>query len=159
MSNIWVKNGITDGEPANFSVSVLQVVDKGPHDGDLVFVVEVGTRRLDKDGKKISSIVTRGTGTTVNEVIEKAIASLCDRIDWGNTQIDTHPPNVSSVYPPNNSIAPLNAAIQIRLSEQLPSLGINKDTIKMKINGIDVNPEIIGNPYDYIIQFRPVVTD
>lgn len=156
MANIWVQPGGNAGTPANFSISIVDIADKSAQQ---VFVVEVGTRRTDRNGNNIPPIVTRGSATDLNKAIENAISSLCEVIDWGVDLPDSLPPMVVSYSPQEGQTVPLQSAIAIRLAEALPSRGINMDSIRLRINGIQVQPIITGTLYDLTVSFRPFVKE
>ena len=158
MSVIFVRNSLNESIMIPFSVSMRQITDSSSRTGDPIWILEVGTTVFGKDGKFIpNEIVNLTDGDNINELLEKAVSNISSKINWGIIKKDTTSPVVTSCSIIDNSEVDINNDINIILEDKLPSSGINKNSIKLKVNGVEVTPEIIGSPYKYKVKYKPPI--
>jgi len=94
----------------------------------------------------------------IDAEIKKAASVIASKVDWEPLVNDPESPYVDSVYP-SEYLMDIDDNIFFTLKEDLPSAGIDIDSIGMTINGVDVSSELIitGDPYLYDVMWAPSV--
>jgi hypothetical protein len=95
--------------------------------------------------------------SNLNEEIRAATNRISSQIDWGESVDDVRPPFVSGYRPQNNSIVSILSDVYMCLEDVYPSAGIDPNSIRLTINGMDVTDELElnGTPFEYNITWRP----
>ena len=122
-------------------VSIVPLNEKG--DNKYVFKIHTGAR--DVDGEGINDIFIYDT--SINgflAALPNAISSICGKIHWGTVYSDRTLPSVD-YYTPSGSDVSLYTSVLIKIVDAFPSSGIDRDSIKMTVNGFDVTNDIIVN--------------
>ena len=99
---------------------------------------------------------------TVDSTIVKGINTLSERIDWSqgglfDFESDTSPPIVTETIPsPGEENVSIHQWIKVTLEDMLPASGIDMDSIKLYVDGVEVVPtDVIGNPFKLEIYYKP----
>lgn len=156
MAYFLVRNSLSPNKVAKFGVTFTQVTPKN-NEGDPVWAIEVTTSALDSFGKNIRpTFVTNITDKNLRNEIEKAISFLASKIDWTPLVEDQRGPILDYLAPSEFEIK-IDDNIELGLYEILPSAGIDKDSIKLVLNGLDVSSEleITGDPFRYKVKWSP----
>lgn len=135
--------------------------------GELFWKAIIHTSGVDSAGESLGPywVDTYGSEQTFNELISNKITDICDLIDWTKSSIseddfqqqtDANPPVVYWQYPaPGQVDVPIDSIISIRLRDLLPAKGIDISTLVLEVDGFVVNPDISGNKFDYVLEYKP----
>lgn len=162
MAEIFVQNILNPKKTIKFNLNLRKYVLKDS-DGDLMWVLEVGTTELDLNGNIIlPKFVNKIQETDIEKEVQKAIASMCEFVDWGLLEIDRFAPDLTSFSPSGNSV-PINSIVEFTVEEQTPASGIDLSNMKVILNNgevdFDITSEIIvdGDPYKYNFKWIPEI--
>jgi len=142
MPSIRVTNPNAGFKAAIIYIDLVSIVPTNER-GDNKYVFKIHTRSNDVDGNIIDPLFV--FKTSVNgflEALPKAVASLCDKINWGVTYSDNDSPYVK-YYAPSGDDVSLFSSVIVDLEDIFPSSGIDVSSIKMKVNGFDVSSDLI----------------
>lgn len=141
MAEFIVRNSLNPYKAVKFGVTTRQVVPKEGK-GKPVWVIEVVTGETTVSGVVIPpEYINLRTLDNLDEEIQNAVAIISDKIDWSQLIEDYTSPFVLSSYP-ENDVVNIESSIEVVLKDTLPSSGIDKDSIKMTVNGFDVTSEL-----------------
>lgn len=158
MAEFFIRNSLNPYKTVKLGVTFRQMALKD-NDGELFWLVEVDTNEPDVDGNEITPEYVHLTSLdNLDQEIQKAASVIAGKIDWAPLVDDTRPPYVTSVSP-SEYLVDIDESVLATIKESLPSAGIDSDSIKMTVNGIDVSSDIIitGDPYEYSIKWDPPV--
>jgi hypothetical protein len=158
MAEFFVRNSLNPYKTVKLGVTFRQMVLKGTG-GELIWLVEVKTDEPDVDGNAITPEYVHLTSlNNLDQEIQKVASVIAGKIDWAPLVDDTRPPYVISVNP-SEYLVDIDEDVIATIKESLPSAGIDYDSIKITINGIDESSQltIIGDPYEYTIKWSPPV--
>ena len=157
MADVLVRNSLNPSKVVKVSVTFRQQILKD-NDGEPVWLIEAATPELDSTtGERIpSEYIHVRSLDNLDAEIEKAVSTIASKIDWSPRIPDAEAPYIDSVSP-TNYLVDIDSDIFFTLKEDLPSAGIDIDSIKMTINGIDVSSDLLikGDPYEYRISWSP----
>jgi len=193
MADVLVRHGRNPDKVVKFSVNIRQVHDVSydptevpledyPRvEGDVIWILEVGTWENDINGDHIpDQKIKLATLSNIDALIHKTIREMCVYVDWGTLRPDTEDPYVYWYLPNDGTLdletpatvsgADLSTDIYFKLTEHLPSIGIDMSTIEMEITVSGTDPtkvwntedisseiEITGTPYDLQVYWSPPV--
>lgn len=114
-------------------------------------------QRISYNGGKIAPVYLNAANLdTIDALVEEAVTTIASQIDWSTVLEDASPPfvsytNIMSYY------MSIDSSVDIVIKEMTPSSGIDKSSIKMEVNGIDVTDQLFidGNPYQYSVNWYP----
>lgn len=173
MANFYVTNSKFPANPQLFTITLNKIVPLEPEDnpnvspqysaGESFWKVFIYTSGKDNVGEDLPPVVADvvGSSETVDEFIERAVADFCAQIDWSqqgqfNPETDKNAPTLVEQFPaPNQIDVPISSPVVLRVKDLLPGIGINPNTVSMKIDGFDVSPDVTGNKFDYTFSFSP----
>jgi len=173
MANHYVTNSRYPSNPQLFTINLHKVAGFPAEDNpnfqpsfgiaERYWKLFIYTSGLDSEGVSVGPIVADITGTAenVNEFVENAVADLCARIDWSQQgeippDIDRNAPLITEQYPTvGQTNVNISSPVVIRVHDPLPGVGINPATVSLKIDGHVVNPDVVGNKFDYTFSFSP----
>jgi len=158
MAGFLIRNSLNPNKVVRLAITFRQQIFKG-EDGEPMWIVEVATSEEDVNGDNILSEYIHTTSlNNIDKEIQKAASVIASKIDWEPLVDDTEAPYVYSVFP-EEYLMDIDDNIKFTLKENLPSAGINDETIKMTINGIDVSDElsVAGDPYEYDVEWKPPI--
>lgn len=160
MAELFVRNSLNSKKVVKINTSLQQYVPKG-EEGELVWVLEVGTTHLDKNGKKIPpQIIHNVKFENVDKEINKAISNICKLIDWDVLEEDKYPPYISYYYPTGDNV-PITSKVVFNIADKFPTSGIDLSDMKVIFNNGEVDFDITsectikGDPYDYTVEWIP----
>ena len=158
MAWFTVRNSLNLNKAIICGITYKQVVDKNSYDGELIWIIEVAT---DEPHATTSGTIPPYVIHLVDDIdldyeIEKAVAAISAQVDWTPLADDIHPPEVEW-FEPANYLAEIWEDVRISLIDRHPSLGIDKSSIRLFVNDIEVTDEIKieGDDYNYIINWTP----
>jgi len=176
MSTVLVTNNKYPDNPVAFVVDFMQVVKKKgepntdfylSNRGEHYWEAVIYTDGVDSEGNFlgpywIDELTTEGT---LNEAINNKIKEVSKLIDWSMSpssgrefeeSLDVYGPIVYYQYPLDGQIdVPINSNIVIRLKDLPPAVGIDISTLVFKVDGFNIVPDIYGDPFDYVLSYRP----
>lgn len=176
MATFYVTHHLQPDNPHLFVVDVQQIVKmKGETNtsywqnvrGEPYWEVIIYTSGLDSSGEGLGPywIDVLGSEQSVNEVINNKVEDICRDIDWSKSHFidedlqekaDRYSPVIHWQYPsPGQVDVPIDSRIIVRLRDVLPAKGIDISTLSFKVGGFTINPDVSGNPYDYVVSYRP----
>ena len=159
MAEVYVRNSLNPYKVVKVGISFIQTISKNRYDGELIWVLEVGTPELDFYGNKIPPTYINNLNLrNIDKEIENAVRFISSKVDWGFLEYDNKPPFVDSLAPVLYKVD-MSASVDLVLKETLPSSGIDKDSINIEVNGFDVSDElsIYGNPFEYRVIWHPKI--
>lgn len=141
------------------TVTIRDMDLKYSQDGEVVYVIEFKCGAIDKNGDRIQHVVLEKVSEAdIKNEIKKGLSIIGSQINWPNPQDDESPPNIVEVYPyDQDTNISINSHVRATLRDFFPTTGINPDTIKLRVNGIDVTDElqIVGEDTEYRIRWVP----
>ena len=156
MAEFFIRNNLNPGKAVKCTISFRQLINKG-EEGEPVWVLELGTKEPHKDGGSILPVYEHfTTAKNLDGVVSDAVTKISEQIDWSPLVADKRPPFVK-YHVPDGNIADMLSDVNVGITDLVPSAGIDIDSITMTVNGFDVTNEleIIGDPFDYSITWRP----
>lgn len=156
MANFLVRNSLNPNKVISCGITYRQLVPKN-NEGDLVWVIEIATDAPDINGNSIRPEFLHLTSLDdMDDEIQGAVGRISDQVDWGITVEDSEAPYVYSISPGGYDVA-LSSSVKIVVKDNLPSAGIDVDSIVMTVNDFDVTNELemAGDPYEYTIKWSP----
>ncbi len=157
MADFIVRNSLNPYKAVKFSITLQQQVLKDGKGGP-IWVAEINTLEPSISGTQFKSkYLHLRTLTNLDDEIEKITSELCDQIDWTPLLEDNREPYVDSYIPFCGSEVDIDSSVELVLKESMPSVGIDKNSISVVLDGIDITNEvdISGNPYEYILKWKP----
>lgn len=128
-------------------------------DGELVFVITFETGALDKNGQRIQTVIIENVErNSIKREIQRGITLIGDQIDWKNLEDDTNAPKIDYISPePNSTDVSIDSHVVLKIRDSFPTSGIDPDSIKLKINGIDITDQLrlSGGDSEYFIRWIP----
>lgn len=156
MADFFVRNGLNPYKIVRCTITFRQIINKG-EEGEPVWLIEIGTVEPHKDGGPIHPVFIHYTSAeSLDLAIQEATETISKQVDWGVFKEDVTSPEVTYSYP-NKAVVPINSKVNVTIKDTLPAAGVNPDSIKITVNGIDVTKEIklIGDPYEYNLTWQP----
>lgn len=159
MARFFVRNSLNPNKVVRFDLTFEQIVLKGS-EGDPCWVVEVNTTEPSISGTVITpEFIHLRTLDNLDEEIEGVVNNICVQIDWSPTLDDTEGPFISSYSPTETEDVDIDSSVTVRITETLPSAGIDESSISVTLDGFDItldkNYTIEGGPYEYEIRWSP----
>ena len=160
MAELFVRNSLSSAKAVKFNVSYNEYTLLND-EGRTRWVIVVGTLCPDKDGNSITpTFIHNVSEDTVEDEINKAIASMCKFIDWGKLDDDKYPPYINDYGPKGDNVS-IRSKVILDIKDDLPSSGIDLSEAKVIFNNGEVDfditseCEIKGDPYNYILEWTP----
>ena len=160
MAHLLVRNSLNPDVVVKFNVTIKQFTIT-TSDGDPKWLLEIGTGHLDKDGYNLRpTYINLTTLKNLDKEIEKALADMCEWIDWGVLVDDISAPFISERSPVGKSVS-IFSIIKAKIKDVLPSSGIDISEMKvyldtgMKEFDITDDLHITGDPYEYTLKWAP----
>lgn len=159
MAEFLVRNSLNPHKVVKLGVTFRQLVDVNRNDGDPIWVVEVATDEPHKDGGGIRpTFINLISLEHFDDEMDKAVAEISEQIDWTPLDADQRAPYADSIRPSDYTVE-IRDFVEVVLKDNLPSAGIDINSIEMTINGFDVTTEleITGDPYEYTVKWDPSI--
>ena len=160
MAQLFVRHSLNSQKTVKFNIALRQFIDVDS-EGELLWVVELGTTHLDSNGESIPPVyINKVSEDHLEDEVSKAIAQMCALIDWGPLTSDFRPPVLYDFTPTGDSV-PMTAYVEFFVKDILPAAGIDYEGMKVILNNGDVDfditseVEITGDPYDYRFRWFP----
>lgn len=133
-----------NGKRVPVSVSIEHVDVRKTNDGELIYLVTVSTGARDINGVRINTVyINDVTDRTFKSELSKALSTIASQIDWGALEDDTYPPLIVDMSPiRDEENVHIDRNVTVTLKDPFPASFIDISTLKFKVNGIDVTPEI-----------------
>lgn len=157
MARFFVRNSLNPSKVVRFDLTFEQIVIKGM-EGEPFWVVEVDTTEPSVSGTVITpEYIHLRTLDNLDEEIEGVVNNICAQIDWSPALDDTEGPFVSDHFPTGTEDVDIDSRVVIKISEALPSAGIDISSISATLDGFDITTELIidGDPYEYEVAWKP----
>lgn len=157
MAEFFIRNNLNPNKAVKCTISFRQLVNKG-EEGELVWVLELGTMEQHKDGGSISPVYEHfTTADDLDGVVSEGVAKISEQIDWSPLIKDTRAPFIEYKIPDNDSVVNISSVVNFGIKDLSPSAGIDIDSITMTVNGFDVTDElaITGDQFNYSVTWRP----
>ena len=162
MSEIIVKHTLNPRKAVKFNLNLRKYALK-EEEGESVWLLEIGTTSLDAQGNKIvPKFIHKVQDAFLEEVINKAVASMCQLIDWSEFDVDRYPPSIKK-FTPEGADVPITSRVEFSISEKNPASGIDLSDMKVILNNgavdFDITSEVIikGDPYEYNFYWTPQI--
>lgn len=162
MSEIIVKHTLNPRKAVKFNLNLRKYALKEV-EGESVWLLEIGTTSLDAQGNKIvPKFIHKVTDAYLEHAINKAIADMCQLIDWEDFDVDRYPPSIVK-FTPEGSNVPITSRIDFTIKEKNPSSGIDLSSMVVLLNNgtvdFDITSEVIikGDPYEYNFYWTPQI--
>ena len=154
MANFYVTNSLYPSNPQLFTITIKQIVKKTgepntefnrDNRGELYWEVCIATSGVTAAGAPVpwKWVDIKGSEETVHALISNKINEMCSDIDWtqqGEYTIeqDNRAPYITEQYPsPGQTDVPLGSSIHFVIKDFLPSVGIDINTLYLKVKGIE----------------------
>jgi hypothetical protein len=171
MATFYAYNNLYPDNPQLFVIDVKQVVNNKSN-GEHLWRIALYTSGRNSVGTYLGPywLNVVSTEASLTELVNNKVEQICSLIDWSKSPIDDitffiaqedrYSPTIAWQYPVSSQIdVPIDSKISIRIMDILPSKGIDISTLTMKVDGMEVIPEVYGNPFDYTITYKPTVGD
>lgn len=161
MAELFVRHTLNSGKVAKFNLNLATYVLHGEEEQRQQWVLEIGTSAVDINGEEIKPVYIHNiTEENLEREVEKAVASMCNKIDWSEFSIDKEAPYITYFYPKDIEVIP-KTIVEFNIKEYMPSSGIDLSNMHIILNNgtidFDITSDILisGDPYDYTIQWIP----
>ena len=139
---------------------VLEQVDlQETMDGEVIWVLRMETNINGIGGQPIDPVyINDVTEETLSDEIRRAISIIAPQIDWGVLGADSHSPYIIEVSPEDQQEdVSIHANVKMHIRDAFPTVGIDPSTIKLRVNNIDVTPDlrVTGIDNEYKITWVP----
>ena len=174
MADFLVRHGRNPDKVVRFSMTLTQVHDtqytppeelltEYPRvEGDVVWILEIGTYELDINGDEIPTTKIHLTSlSNLDEEIKEAVEDICQIIDWSPLAADAqapyvyqHIPNDGSEVVGNESVVedvPITQDIYFKIRDSLPATGIDISSINVQFSVWALDPDGIYRWHDFDI--------
>ena len=176
MATVYLTNHLYPDNPQLIVIDVQKIVKltgeantsfHRNRSGEQFWEIVIYTSGVDSSGSALGPywVDVIGTEETLNELISSKISEIGQDIDWSLSskiddvfleQEDRYGPIVYWTYPSDGQVdVPIGSSIVVRLRDLLPAKGIDISTLVFKVNGFELNPEVSGNKYDYVLTYKP----
>ena len=172
MAHFYVTNSLYPENPQLFTITIKEIVKLSGEPGTIFskgniaeefWELCISTSGLTNSGTPISPewIDVKGNKSSIDELISSKVSDICSRIDWSqrgqfSLQQDRYSPIIIDQFPiPGQMGVPIDSVIKFILKEHLPGTGVDFDSIKLKIKGVEVKPLVVGTPFNCEITFKP----
>jgi hypothetical protein len=143
MAEVLVQNMRNPSQTVSIMVTIKRMIIPEEGSGGALWVLEASTNEVNADGDYIAPAKKWLTDkTTLTEDINALIDSICEQIPWEYIE-DTEPPKVVTHWPlaGSQAVSP-ETAITINLEEEIPSSGIDLNSIRVKVKGFDLTDQV-----------------
>jgi hypothetical protein len=124
----------------------LRLIETAPDSGEYVGRVRIASTSSNPWARRILA-----HGNHVITVSAKRDGAISQRLKVEDTQ----PPFISQRYPkPDEQQAPINTTIRLNIKD--PGMGVDKNSLVLKLNQQPVQFEISGEKHDYQLTYRPL---
>ena len=133
-----------NGKQVPVTVVIEQVVLKENKDGEDIYLLALHTGARSLSGLQVEPVyINEVTKATLLEELSNGLTRVAEQIDWGSLEDDTHPPIISNISPRNNTEdVSIDSNVYIDIKDPFPASFIDKDTIQLLVNGIDVTSKV-----------------
>jgi len=182
MATFYVENKLNPGYSVKFYTSVRQVhakdVDPPEHlfeqyprlEGDLIWVVEVGTFGKDVDGNDISpEFIYLVSLDNIDVEIQKAVEKLASKVDWGVLGEDTRAPVVYWALPPNSNmlgytdvdvgLVPIETDVYFKLKDMESGIDLSSVKVLLTVSGTDDRTSVMTWDITNEVKFDGTIYD
>jgi hypothetical protein len=159
MAEYIIRNSLNPDKVVKCSITFRKLTNKEER-AEPVWLVHIATEEPHKNGGDITpSFIHLASLKNLNLEIDRATEKIAAQVDWGELREDLRPPMVSLVEPIENGMVNVGIMSNIifDIEDLLPAAGIDIDSIKVSVNGMDVTNEldITGDAYKYRVTWKP----
>jgi hypothetical protein len=158
MAEVFIQNMRDPGQVVGITITIKRTVVAEAQSGNPMWILEGSTTETDSYGNEIPPVKKwLSNKSTLSEDVRDIIDQLCDAINWTYIE-DTTPPSIVSVWPFENATGiSVGSDIYITLSEEVPSSGIDLDSIQVKVKGFDLTDQVTikGNMTSCSVSLTP----
>lgn len=158
MADFLLRNSLNPSKVIKCTITFRQLMNKG-EDGELVWLVEIGTVETTASGTSIAPVFVHYTSAiNLDDAIKEATETIAQQVDWTPLDSDKRPPFVSYNSPENgNQSVSIYSNLVIDVKDLIPTSGIDLSSVEVLINGMDVTSEVevSGDPFEYRIIWSP----
>jgi len=162
MSEIIVKHTLNPRKAVKFNLNLRKYALK-EDEGESVWLLEIGTTSLDASGNKITpKFIHKVNDLYLESAINKAVADMCQLIDWSDFDIDRYAPIITKFIPEGNNV-PITSKVSFTIVEKHPASGIDLSEMVVTLNNSEVDFDITsevtikGDPYEYNFYWEPQI--
>jgi hypothetical protein len=143
MAEVFVQNLRDPSQRIGIMVTIKRMLVQQEGTGTQLWVIQASTKELDSEGNTITPVYKwTSNQMTFTDDVNELIDSLCKKVNWVYYP-DTTPPEVISHWPMSNDTSiPVDSQIVINIGEELPSSGLDLNSIKVKIKGFDLTAQV-----------------
>jgi len=154
MTELFASNSLNPHKTVKFNLTLRYIGAKNVR-GEHIWVLELGTTRLDINGDEVPSKKVHLINVNdLDDVIQSMVSELCTYIDWTPLLIDKYPPYVSETTPEDGTTVSIDSNVYIIIKDDVPFSGVDLSDMKVVINNsvvdIDITDEvkITGSPFE-----------
>ena len=172
MANFYITHHFYPDNPQFFTINISQVVKiegepdtdfHEDHRGEHYWEISIYTTAIDVSGESLDAswIDEFEDEDAIDVAVAGKLEYICSLIDWSSAgefdeQMSTNVPFISSQSPASNETdVVIWSTMRVVIKENLPSSGLDIDTLVFKVKGIEVSPTVVGNPYEYVVTYSP----
>lgn len=159
MAEYILRNSLNPDKVVKCSITFRKITNKDMM-GEPVWLVQIATKEPHKAGGIIVPVfIHLASLKNLNLEIDRATEKIAAQVDWGTLREDLRPPIISLVDPVENGMANVDimSNVVFDVEDLLPAAGIDINSIRVSVNGIDVTEQIdiTGDPYQYRVIWKP----
>ena len=158
MAEYTIRNSLNPDKVVKCSITFRKITNKDER-GEPVWLVHIATDEPHKNGGDIIPVfIHLANSNNLDLEINRATEKIAAQVDWGTLREDLRSPIVSIIEPFDDlENVSITSNIVFKIEDLLPAAGIDIDSIKMSVNGMDVTNELetIGDPYNYRVAWKP----
>jgi hypothetical protein len=149
-----------NGKQVPVTVVIEQVVLLENKDGEDVYIVSLHTGAKSITGVQVDPVyINEVTKENLLEEISKGLTLIAEQINWGILEDDIYPPVISNIYPRDGSNnVSIDSNVSLSLQDPFPASFIDKDSIKLLVNGLDITSKVLIHEHSNEIRMSWVPT-
>lgn len=158
MAEYILRNSLNPDKVVKCSITFRKLTNKDDR-AEPIWLIHIATDEPHKNGGDITpAFIHLATSDNLDLEINRATEKIASQVAWGELREDLRPPIVSIIEPANDlDNVDIMSNVIFEIEDLLPAAGIDMDSIKVSVNGMDVteNLEISGDPYKYRVTWKP----
>lgn len=129
------------------------------NDGELIYLISLHSGAKAIGGSQVVPIyINDVTKENILKEVENGLSQIGSQIDWGALEEDTVAPIITAITPRDGDTVSIDSNVSVFLKDVFPTSFIDRDSIKLTVNGFDVTSELIikDKETDVIVNWIPI---
>jgi hypothetical protein len=144
MADIFIQNLRNPDQTITATVTIRRLINQDTTLGHGVWALQITTSQLTTDGSLIPPVIREVISyDDLTSVIGDMINEMSAQVPW-DYLADSEPPIIGKHFPTDNDTnVSVETSIQIWISENIPSAGLDLSSIRVKVKGFDLTNQLL----------------